>query len=443
MSFQEIRAKLSYLSRVHVGYLLGLLLLLAAYTRTQLPPFHSRLKIALNEGSTGVPLLHTAEAFSTTHDVEIVLDTYDNLFNREWLALHATGDAERFDVIMLDDPWLAQFATPEKQGAAPLLRPLEGELQARLASGYFEKSCSRVCRIPYCDDESPCTNDSQYFAVPFVANTQLFARGPDIAEPPADWDAVMAQKARLESSNRPILGYAMRRGPGNSIVTDFMPVLWSYCPNCWRNQIGEVGEGGENAMAKLLELSWHPPSGRRLGFADESLDDFDLSAYWAKDATAMGLVWSSWAMSLANIRAADGVNHKPLQYGPVPNKKPTLGAWLMAIPANAANPKLAKTFLAWATEKEQLRVAAWQGNPPPIAGLLAEDGLRQKYDFYQAQEQALRQAHPRPRTPCWKALESQIGEILYDMTAGLFPASQARARIDGVVRASECNPSKK
>jgi multiple sugar transport system substrate-binding protein len=436
MIFRDHHDRILRVYWTRAGYVIGLLILLAAYVKTETPPFHSRLKIAIHEGGTGVPLLHAAEEFSARHDVEIVLAPYDELFNREWLALHAADDQERFDVIMLDDPWLAQFA--------PRLRPLEGKLHERLTNkDYFVKSCSRVCRIPYCEVESDCTKDSQYYAVPYVANTQLFAHGKEIGTLAGTWDAVLAKKAELEATSRP-LAYTMRRGPGNSIVTDFMPILWSYCKDCWRNQIDALLPEGETAISKLFELSQPVTGGRAVGFADESLDDFDLSSYWVKDATSMGLVWSSWAMSIANIRKKAGMTDDYPVYEQVPGGHPTLGAWLLAIPANAKNRAVAEEFLGWATDRWQMVKAADRGNPPPIIGLLSkETSLSDKYRFFKAQEDALENAQPRPRTPCWKALESQIGEILYEMTAGLMNPTDARTGIDGVIHASECAPSPK
>ena len=84
--------------------------------------------------------------------------------------------------------------------------------------------------------------------------------------------------------------------------------------------------------------------------------------------------------------------------------------------------------------------AADQGNPPPVAGLLSsENGLRRKFDFFIAQENSLREAQPRPRTPCWKDLELHIGRTLYGATAGQFDGEQALAKINDVVERSPCS----
>jgi ABC-type glycerol-3-phosphate transport system substrate-binding protein len=426
--------------RRRVGLVYGIagIALLAAYSRTELPPFHQRLRIAIHEGGTGAPLLHIAEGFSAKHDVEIVLAPYGQLYNREWASLRGDPSEQPFDVIMLDDPWLARFATPEKDGGAAPLRPLEGELRKRLESDYFAKSVSHVCQIPYCVEKRPCVGTPRYYAVPFVANTQLFARGPAVPEDTPDWEKVQQAKERLDQSGR-AFGYAMRRGPGNSIVTDFIPILWSYCPECWHAGIGPLPEReGLAAIEKLVQLSRNDKGKRRPGFADESLDDFDLASYWAKDAADMGLVWSSWAMSLANIRANDGAKHQMIRYDVVPGSRPALGAWLLAIPANARYPGLAEEFLSWATDRDRMIDAARQGNPPPVAGLLSSLPLSGKFDFSEAQQQSLAKAHPRPRTPCWKDLESQIGTTLYGATAGLYDTESALAKINGIVNESPC-----
>jgi multiple sugar transport system substrate-binding protein len=149
-------------------------------------------------------------------------------------------------------------------------------------------------------------------------------------------------------------------------------------------------------------------------------------------------------MSLENIRNSEGRPRQRIDYGLVPGGKPTLGAWLLAIPANARYPEVAEEFLQWATDKDQMTNAAYQGNPPPVRGLLESDkALQKRFYFYEAQRQALANAHPRPRTPCWKDLETQIGRTLYQMTAGQFTAQAAQARINEELAASPCSVSEK
>src|SRR5436305_370181 len=90
------------------------------------------------------------------------------------------------------------------------------------------------------------------------------------------------------------------------------------------------------------------------GFAAEHLDVLELAVYWVTDAAHMGLIWSSSAMSLENIRNTEGRPRQRIDYGLVPGGNPTLGAWLLAIPRNARYPEVAEEFLQWATDKDQM-----------------------------------------------------------------------------------------
>jgi multiple sugar transport system substrate-binding protein len=96
----------------------------------------------------------------------------------------------------------------------------------------------------------------------------------------------------------------------------------------------------------------------------------------------------------------------------VPGEQPALGAWLLSIPARARQPELAREFLLFATEKDEMVRAALRGNPPPRRSVLQDPAVQQKYPFFPEQLESLTRARARPRTPHWREIERVLGDCL-------------------------------
>src|SRR5262249_5372070 len=150
-----------------------------------------------------------------------------------------TEETGPFDVIMLDDPWLPALllCTGEEKGSITCrLHHLEFQNNKRfqeLELSDFLESCLRVCLYPYNPSYRPSSdrqvfNNSGFYALPFVGNSQLFCRLKTRPESSVmtSWEEVL--KETVDRGKQGQLGYIMRVGPGNSIVTDFMPIFWSF-----------------------------------------------------------------------------------------------------------------------------------------------------------------------------------------------------------------------
>jgi len=104
--------------------------------------------------------------------------------------------------------------------------------------------------------------------------------------------------------------------------------------------------------------------------------------------------------------------------------EPELGVWLLAIPTASDQADLAREFIEYATDlvsggqlNEQSMVAAHRDTPPPRISVLAslESEPRYKYEHPSLIPHirlSLENARPRPRTPCWKKIESVLGVYL-------------------------------
>jgi multiple sugar transport system substrate-binding protein len=371
------------------------------------------LTIAVNQGLEGGPMKAVTAQFCQDRyqgKVKVVDLPYDELFAAEWSAV--TGkDAgypfttpPRFDVIMLDDPWLPTFV--EAQGLLALDHP--ERLAGEGGLGDFPEPCQRVCRYP--------PEGQVYYALPFTGNSQLFCRvKKDVPEQPGKWDEVLQAKWREQDE----LPYAMRLGPGNSVVTDFFSIVWRYAPKSftgndyWTLSREEAGDALKMFRSLAADQHW----------TSAVTEDVDVAVSIALDAAPTGVVWSSWAMALERHRDQIEATAGSLEYDWFPGQKPVLGAWLLAVPRNAPHPKQAREFIQYAIGKEQLKRAAEYGNPPPRVSLLSE--LGKDYRTFPAQLKSLNNAQPRPRTPCWRELEQRLSRALVEVG----PADQVGKRL--------------
>jgi len=348
------------------------------------------LTIAVHQGVEGVPLKKVAERFCREHyngKVKIVELDYDGLYAAEWSAV--TGEdapypftaPPRFDVIMLDDPWLPAFAGDvEPLDARQLTGATGGD-----GMGDFPQPCRDVCR-----------RNGAYYAMPFSGNSQLLCRTADVPQP-VGWNDLTSLP---NTSDR--LGYAMRLGPGNSVVTDFLPILWSVAPESFR---GDYSVHDPQKLAQAFRL-FHKLAEKQ-HWASAVTQDVDVAVSIALQSASTGIVWNAWAMALQQFEQTK--DKLVFEWFRDPQQHPVLGAWLLAVPRKARHKKEAKAFIQYAIGKRQLELAADFGNPPPRISVLTEPANAKRY---QPMYNSLANARPRPRTPCWRQVEAAVSQAL-------------------------------
>lgn len=385
----------------HPSLRYGLVLLSAAAVLAALGMYlvQPDLTIAVHQGVEGGPMKKVAKLFCDTYrgKVEIVELDYDQLFEAEWSAVTGKpakfpfSEPPRFDVIMLDDPWLPAFAG--KGGRDSKVLALDAEqLAGRGGMDDFPKPCREICRN---------TKDGKYYAMPFTGNSQLFCSAKNGKNPisrPANWNDVTALPA-----NKDKLAYAMRLRPGNSVVTDFLPILWAFAPGSFQDDYTKFDvDQAQKGFAMFYKLA-EPQH-----WASAVTQDVDVAVSLALGSASTGIVWNAWAMALERLKDTNPELEFDFTRSSDPQQQPLLGAWLLAIPASAPHPAQAKEFIKFAVDPEQLEIAAGFGNPPPRISVLKHHTEKP----YPAILDSLSNARPRPRTPCWREVERTLSNAL-------------------------------
>lgn len=363
------------------------------------------LIIAVNAGVEGSALKAAAREWGELRNtrIEVVALPYANLFEKESLDLQSRTGA--YDVIMMDDPWFPKLVADS--GLTPLPRPPDGD---------FLASCLAVCR-----------NAGNFYALPYVGNSQLFFYRKDLFEkyklgPPDRWQKIL-EAAKTIGTGEKMYGYVMRAAPGNSAVTDFMPLLWAFGGDIFdaQDRPNLTSREALDALRFMLALGKFSPPGYAGFNADE------VSAHLLQGTAAMSINWPSW------IAAMDDPSKSKIpgkiEFAPMPSARlpgvAELGSWLLAVPSASPHRDAAFDFIYWATEAPQLTQAALRGNPPTRRSVFLSPDLLKKFRAFPAQLAALEGARPRPRTTQWNEIENAFGVALSQANSGAISPEDA------------------
>ena len=372
-----------------------LALLLAACSR---PAADQVLTIAVNAGVEGSALKAAAQEWGELRKTRIAVVElpYANLFEKESLDLESRTGA--YDVIMMDDPWFPKLV------AGGALTPLPQQPDAD-----FLASTLAVCR-----------NDGTFYALPYVGNSQLFFYRKDLFDKykvgaPDRWDGILAA-AKTIGAGEKMFGYVMRAAPGNSAVTDFMPLLWAFGGDIFdpQGKPSLTKPEAVEALRFMLELGKYSPPGYA-GF-----NAAEVSAQLLQGTAAMSINWPAWIAAMDDPSKSK-VPGK-IEFAPMPSARlpgvAELGAWLLAIPAGSPHRDAAADFIHWATEPAQMIQAAIRGNPPTRRSVFQSPDLIRRFRAFPAQLAALEAARPRPRTTQWNEIENAFGVSLSQANSG-------------------------
>jgi multiple sugar transport system substrate-binding protein len=375
--------------------LLFLVVLLASCSR---PSSEKVLTIAVNAGVEGSALKAAAQEWGELRKtrIEVVELPYANLFEKESLDLQSRTGA--YDVIMMDDPWFPKLVADG--GLTPLARAPDPD---------FLSSTLVVCK-----------NAGTFYALPYVGNSQLFFYRKDLFDKyklgtPDRWEKILAG-AKTIGEGEKMFGYVMRAAPGNSAVTDFMPLLWAFGGDILDAQ-GKPNLASAEAIEALrfmIELGKYSPPGYA-GF-----NAAEVSAQLLQGTAAMSINWPAWIAAMddpSKSKVMGKIEFAPMPAGRLPGIA-ELGAWLLAVPAGSPHRDAASDFIYWATDAAQMTQAALRGNPPTRRSVFQSADLIKKFRAFPAQLAALEAARPRPRTTQWNEIENAFGVSLSQANSG-------------------------
>jgi multiple sugar transport system substrate-binding protein len=385
----------------------------AGLSEAQSPP----LRLAVVDLDEGDGLVQLSREYKAAR-VEPVRFGYLKL--REQLIASLRSRTSDFDVILIDDPWFTELA--------PSLLPLRS-VPADLLSDIVPASL-RLSRYPY--------GTGELRALPFVGNTQLLFVRKDLragfgwGEIPTDWRALANQAKQVAPLARQMgkqgtYGYAIRGKSGGPIVSDFLPVYWSF-----GGRLLSEGSGpkkvllDERAFVDALQvyrtlMEASPPGALH----------FDLSEMNSAFATGRSMFQLNWPVAIPTIEGALGQgsygSRWEVSLPPAGSSKATsmIGNWLLAIPAWAPHPRQteAENFVVWALANQEK--VANELSPPTRRSVFEKFASERGKGYFATILKALEMSTPRDRDEHWSDVEAAVSSAVTDYLSNKLDAEQA------------------
>ena len=346
------------------------------------------ITIAARDGSHSNVINAVKSTFEQEHNCTINViplsanDIHDNAIK------DAANQAGSYDIIMIDDPLM-----PE----------------------YIEKNIlCNLTKLGYTDDEdfvekSRLLGKEPYplgatYAVPFSGNVQLLFYNADVVDSSSDltnWQSIYEISEKLSSEGKK--GYAIRGQTGNPVVSDFLPILWSFGGDILvDNRV--VLDSKESREALEFYCKLYETGG------DYEKDDLVEAVSSGEAAFALG--WPSWFITNNGVSA---------EFSQIPGQKdassellPTgeIGNWLLGVTNNSPNKELALEAVKYLTSKEVQLEALEEGGVPTRNSIFLDKDILKKYPFFQAIYSGTNNSRVRPRTTKWAQIEVVFGEQL-------------------------------
>ena len=337
--------------------------------------------------------------------VEWVEDVYASTFTKQFQD--GISKAGQFDIYVMDDPWVPQFA------AAPILQNLtklgfknDADLmQPFMETGYWPPR--KGARLPDFKNEKPAI-----YAMPFVGDMQSLTYRKDIlGAAPKTWSQLVSEaKAKMKPPKT--YGYVFRGVAGNSIVASWFPVFYS--------------QGG-----RLFDNNWkvlfnNAAGTRATEFFVHTLKSLAPPGVVEYDSTQEGAaILGGKALSIIQYTGNALLSDDPkstklvgkLAFGTVPRGPggsiAQIGIFISGISTSAPNLQNAITFQKWfVTRKAQIALAR-AGSMPIRRSAFKDPTANRKNPLMRtilAQLDA--GALARPRMPDWAKVESMLGAEL-------------------------------
>jgi multiple sugar transport system substrate-binding protein len=303
----------------------------------------------------------------------------------------ASKDVADYDLIMIDDPLMPEY--------------IEKNVLCNLTS------------LGYADDEdfvekSRLLGKDPYplgatYALPFSGNVQLIFYNKDLVDPSADltnWESILNICEDLKNSGQN--GYIIRGQAGNPIVSDFLPILWSFG--------GDIFDDNNEVILDSVQSREALKFYCNLYSTGDNLERDDLIAAINEGNGAIALGWPSWFISS---------NGSTAEIEQIPGKKNAdasilatgeIGNWLLGVSKKAANKELSLKLAVYLTSADVQKESIKLGGIPTRKSIFHDSSIMEKYPYFEAIYSGTNNSRVRPRTTKWSEIENVFGAELFE-----------------------------
>ncbi|GAA4100688.1 ABC transporter substrate-binding protein [Nonomuraea soli] len=343
---------------------------------------------------------------------------------REQLVRRLAAADPGLDVLALDVTWTAELAE------AGWIREWTGENAKKAIEGTLKMPLDTALW------------QGKLYAAPYTTNVQLlWYRSDLVPNPPATWQGIMAEAARLAKAGKPHYGEVTGAQYEGLVV--------------WFNSM-VMSAGGQILQEGGTKVALGPPALEALkvmrAYATSKAADPSLSNTHEDEArlaveagrAAFQVNWPYVYASMASNKPDMLPNFKWAPYPGVtgPGRSP-LGGANFAVSRYSEHPELAYDAALCLRDAESQKTAAIKdGLPPTLEAVYADPAMAEPYPMRQAILDALKTAAPRPKTPTYQNVSTMISAIL-SPPAAIQPAStlvQLRQQISDALQSKGVLP---
>lgn len=348
-----------------------------------------------------------ADAYASATGIELKATSlgYDELYTQLSIAL--TQRASTFDIVLLPDPWIPQFAS--------FLTPLD--VTSDDADAFVPTSLG-LGRYPA---------DGQLCALPWLGETQFFVLRPEWLQRasqtlPETWDDTVECATALAGQLDPdgdLAAFGIRSLDGHQIAESFLPILRGFGKDLIdaESSVPQLDTGEAlAAMQVFLELAALSPVESAAADAPDNGERFG-----AGQISMMANFWSSDVLTARTASSVAGAGPLASTLQPAQPETAHLamtGVWLAGIPVGSLVPDDARTFLGWLTGSELQAQLPGLSLPPVRTAVLQDAALSELYPDLPVLLDMLERATSRPRSPFYPQLEQLVAAELKRAISG-------------------------
>lgn len=342
----------------------------------------------------------------------------------------AQSQAGAFDVYILDDPWMPQFAS---NGLVRNLSKSGFSADPDIVGPAIETAYWPPRSGPVPPDQRG--KSSELYSLPVQADTPILCYRKDIyGDTPTTFDRIVEVARQQGDPAAGKYGWVFRGAKGNPVVTAWFPTLYTFggqfFDDSWNIQFNNP-TAVKAFEFQLSLLQYCPPN------LSEFDSDQEGAAFLNGQAFAANM-WTGWAansLDPAKSKVTDKVG-----FGIPPRiDRPAseLGIQLAAIPHSAPNPTGAAALVQWLSSKDTQLLYARNGGTPTRASAFADPAAKAKIPYLGTVADTLAVATARARTPLWSQIEDLLGTQLNSAIAQGPGASAAQYLNDAAAQATQ------
>ena len=319
-------------------------------------------------------------------------DKYTNVFGSKDPSI---------DIIASDIPWVPQFAS------AGWLAPLDKYVTPDFKSQFFEGTIQGA------------TYKNQLYGLPWYINVGLLYYRKDILDaagvkPPDTFEELVAAATKLQNADKGLYGFIHGGFQNEGLAANWLEILWGFGGDFWNPQTGEVtvnSDAGEKALQWWYDniytrkitpqqvTGWKSPDIRNVFNQGNAVFMRDWAdGYQPSQGTGSQVIGK--------------VGVKPMVAAAGQKSAGCLGNWYIAISQFSKNPDAAWAFVQYLTGQDGSKSRALgTGLPPGNKVSFQDKDLLAKYPVFGFLTDVLNTAKPRPVTPAYNQLSSDVIQV--------------------------------